>query len=142
MGTDRHLIASSITARYRIEVAQNNANISSGTSVCHRCKFGVEHLFHVKFTNIGRSVHSNKRHEAKRKLQSQYHYTLINRSNLYYRGLESAGDGNGYSLEMVAIAAARPVIGVATYTGHAAARPPHLRESSHLNSQPPQFPRQ
>jgi hypothetical protein len=33
MGTDRHLIASSITARYRIEVTQDNTNISPGAPV-------------------------------------------------------------------------------------------------------------
>lgn len=42
MGTDRHLVA---TARYRIDVAQYNANVTLGPFVCHRCEFDVEHLF-------------------------------------------------------------------------------------------------
>ena len=40
------------------------------------------------------------------------------------------------------IAVAGPVIGVATYTDRVAARSSHLRESNHLHSQLPQFPRQ
>lgn len=33
-----------------------------GRVVCHRCKFMVEHLFHIECINSGRSIHSNKRH--------------------------------------------------------------------------------
>lgn len=42
MGTDRHLVA---IARYLIDVAQYNANVTSGPFVCHRCEFDVENLF-------------------------------------------------------------------------------------------------
>lgn len=76
------------------------------------------------------------------KLQSQCHYMFIDRSNLYYRGLKSTGGGSRYSLEMVIIAAAQLVIAEATHTYLATTRSFHLRESSHLHSQPLQFPRQ
>lgn len=73
-----------------------------------------------EYANINRSVHNNKRHEAKIMLQSQCHNALINWSNLHYRRLESALDNYGYPLEMVTMAPALPVVGVSTYTDCAA----------------------
>lgn len=63
-------------------------------------------VVHVEFTNIGMSVHSNKRHETKFKLESSYHYTLIDPGNLHQQELESAEDDYGYYLKMLTIAAA------------------------------------
>lgn len=34
--------------RNRIEVSENNANVSSITTVCHRYEFGVGHLFRIE----------------------------------------------------------------------------------------------
>lgn len=69
-------------------------------------------------------------------LQSQCHNMLVNLGNLYYQRLKSGGDG--YSLEMVTITLAQPVVGVPT--DHDTARSFHLREGSHLNSQLLLFP--
>lgn len=44
MGVDRHLVASLITAGYHIEIAQDNANVSLGTVICHGYEFGKSSL--------------------------------------------------------------------------------------------------
>lgn len=59
MGSDKHLVTSLITVRYRIEVSQYNVNVSPGAFVCHRCEFGVELLFLIEVADIGRSVRIN-----------------------------------------------------------------------------------
>ncbi|XP_047481185.1 uncharacterized protein LOC125033584 [Penaeus chinensis] len=78
IGTDKHFIASSITARYHIEVTQNNTNVSPEAIICQGCEFGVKDLLNIEFANICRSLSSNKRHEAKSMLQSQCHNMLLN----------------------------------------------------------------
>lgn len=49
MATDRYLVASSITAWYRIEVNRYNANVSPGAFACQRCEFGIECLFLIVY---------------------------------------------------------------------------------------------
>lgn len=106
--TDRHLVASSITAGYCIQVAQYYANVSPGAFDCRRWEFGIESLFFLSLQTIVRA-YTAIWDKAKSMNQSQCHNTLVN-----WR-LNSSGESNSYSLEMVDIALAQPVIGAPTY---------------------------
>lgn len=100
--TDRHLVVSWITTGYHIEIIQYRRNVSLGAFVYHEYEFGIEHVFHIEFTYIGRIVHC-LRYKHKNMLQSHCHSKFITRRHLFYRRLKVAGDGNGYSLETTSI---------------------------------------
>ncbi|KAG0728527.1 hypothetical protein GWK47_003703 [Chionoecetes opilio] len=102
-------------------------SVSRGEHDIYRVVFGVEHLLLFSFTHLGRSIHCNKRHETQSVFHPHLNYTLINRSNLNNRRLQSAEVAYSYSSDSVTIAHAGPVVGVTPTASLATARPPCLR---------------
>ena len=139
MGTDTYLIASSLRASNSIEVTQDNECVASRTLPSYGVEFGVEYLLLFKFRPLGRSIYCYERYEAQSVLQSHQHYTLINRSNLNDRRLQSTGNAYSYTPEVSTIATAGPVVSITPTTDLSAARPPHLGEPHYIHFQPPEF---
>ena len=63
MRAKSYLAASSLSASGHIKVNKTNESIMIPTLVQYMCEFGIEHLL-FSFTQLGRSVHCNNRHEA------------------------------------------------------------------------------